>query len=112
MLRNPLMRIAAAAVGGMAAAAVLLAVIFVVNADGGFAGSTAATPMGWTIPLIAGVMVGGLAWLLLADSHAQEPSRGEPPHSVACATCGKSCLETWRLCPHCGTLIGEGRNRS
>jgi len=107
--RKPVLRLAAAAVGGLVVAAVLLAGILVLNASDGFAGSTAATPLGWTIPLIAGVLVGGLAWLLLSDRRPR--SHGERPTSVSCTSCGKPCLTTWRLCPYCGTLLGGPKDR-
>ncbi|MBI5232204.1 MAG: hypothetical protein HY876_08585 [Coriobacteriales bacterium] len=106
MARKPLLRIAAAALGGLAVATVLLAITLVVNAGGGFSGTTAATPLGWTIPLIAGVLVGGLAWLLLSDRPARG-GRENPPTSIACASCGKACLDSWRLCPFCGTLLRQ-----
>jgi hypothetical protein len=97
--------LAAAALGGLFVAAVLLALILVLNADGSFAGSTAASPLGWTVPLIAGVLVAGLSWLLLAERPKRVSEAEDLPANTECETCGKPCLSTWRLCPYCGTLI-------
>lgn len=106
MPSKPLLRLAAAAVGGLAVAGLLLAVLFILNAGRGFAGSTVATPLGWTIPLIAGVLVAGLSWLLLADRGRFDDPVPDPPATVTCVECGQPCLSTWRLCPYCGTMLG------
>ena len=66
----------------------------------------ASTGVGWALPLIAGGVVGVLAWTLLVD---RTHPRGETPKrlEVACPTCGRPVLESWRLCPYCGAFTGE-----
>jgi hypothetical protein len=52
-------------------------------------------------PLVVGVMVGLLGWLVLGTKRevgAKSPDK-------ACDNCGSSVLDDWRLCPECGTLI-------
>lgn len=52
-------------------------------------------------PLLVGVMVGAIAWLLLRS----ESETGSPAHGKVCAGCGSPILENWRLCPDCGRFI-------
>jgi predicted amidophosphoribosyltransferase len=57
------------------------------------------------VPVVAGVAAGALAWLVLDGVHGEEDA---PLHSAAaCPACGRPMLDDWRLCPHCGTLVGR-----
>jgi hypothetical protein len=59
----------------------------------------------WAVPVVAGVAAGALAWLVLDGVHADDDL---PSHSVAaCQACGRPMLDDWRLCPHCGALVGR-----
>ena len=60
----------------------------------------------WALPLVAGAAVGVLAWTFLVE---RAQPRQETPKRIelACPSCGRPILESWRLCPHCGALISE-----
>jgi hypothetical protein len=59
----------------------------------------------WAVPVVAGVAAGALAWLVLDGVHDEDD---QPSHSAAaCPACGRSMLDDWRLCPHCGTLVAR-----
>lgn len=85
--------------------AALMAVLTFSNSDQGSAGSTAAVPFGWTIPLLAAVVLGAVAWTLSVQPRQQES--GEEPHLRArpCSACGKTVMGEWRLCPYCGRML-------
>jgi len=102
--RKPIVRIAAAIAGGLFVAVALLALLVAVNAGTGFRSSTGTTPLRWTIPLVAGALVGAVAWLLLADEIAEEVSE---PRSSECHACGAAILDDWRLCPYCGGIVSK-----
>lgn len=87
-----------------AAALLLVVVVTLANGPGGFSQSTAATAFGWTVPLIAGTLVGVTAWLLLSRS----PSARHTANSRRCDACGANVQSQWRLCPHCGAILGSG----
>jgi hypothetical protein len=92
---------------GAVAALALLALLYYVNADTGFAHTTATTGLGWLVPLIAGIVSGGVAWALLVSRPADDGAR--PIDRCRCAVCGGTVLGDWRLCPHCGErLSGTG----
>ena len=60
----------------------------------------------WALPLVVGGVVGVLAWTFLVDR--THPYQETPKHlEVACPTCGRPVLESWRLCPYCGAFTGE-----
>lgn len=86
-----------------AAALLLVLVVTVTNGPGGFSESTAAAAFGWTVPLIAGTLVGITAWLLLSRS----PSARHTANSRRCDACGANVQSQWRLCPHCGAILGS-----
>lgn len=109
MPNSPLIRFAAALLGGLTAAAILTAVLFVVSADSGLENSTVSRPFGWAVPLLAGLMVGGVAWALLLDSPAPDQTAGA---AATCETCHRGIMPDWRLCPYCGTLVSKSRATS
>lgn len=111
MTRIPLIRVAAAALGGLAAATALFGLLIVADAGRGFPRVASSTP-GWVVPLAAGGLVGAIAWLLLSDRGSQREGSTQP-QSTLCSSCGSPVMSDWRLCPYCGHFIeaeqpGEG----
>lgn len=104
MTRKPIVRVAAAITGGLFATFALLALLLAVNAGAGFEGTTGTTPLGWTVPLIAGALVGAVAWLLLAED-VQDPDMDH--RAATCSACGEGILEDWRMCPYCGDMVSN-----
>jgi len=103
--RSPVVRITAALLGGLAAAAALLGVLLVASGEAGASGF-AVVGLGWLVPLVAGLIVGALSWLLLNDRAEDDPRQlGE---RTLCALCGSPVLEDWRLCPYCGSFLKDG----
>lgn len=109
MPRSPYVRFTAALFGGLAAAAALFGVLMVASAD-----TTLDTPptlgVAWLVPIVAGSLVGVLAWLLLAETQ-QPTSPEDSAESSNCSSCGSKVLDGWRLCPYCGRFI-EVENES
>ena len=106
MTRKQLMRIASAALGGLAVGLAFMAALLVLNSGGGLVGCTAATAAGWTIPLLAGLVVGGVAWILLAEDKGGGSTPNGSTLSARCAGCGRPVADEWRLCPYCGVVTG------
>jgi hypothetical protein len=59
----------------------------------------------WIVPVVAGLTVGILGWLLL--SGLMGPDTPEPivSEDLGCPSCGRSVRGSWRLCPYCGAFI-------
>lgn len=99
---NPkrLRRIVATTVGVFGTAMLLLLALLVGNADRGLSASTSA--IGWTVPILSGVLIGGVAWVLLlrGPNHFDD---SPPPDTVPCASCGRIVMRDWKLCPYCGS---------
>lgn len=102
MSRSPIIRLVVAAlIGGIAASAVI-GVLVIVNAETGFAGCTATTGIGRIVPIIAGIVIAGLAFALLSDRPIGSNEVGAHPIQATCGDCGGIIRGDWRLCPHCG----------
>ena len=102
MTRRQVMRLVSAILGGIVVALAFLAGVLVLNSRSGLSGSTAATAAGWTIPVLAGIVAGVVAWvLLIEDRSRQEEGSGLAPR---CSDCGRPMADEWRLCPYCGAL--------
>jgi hypothetical protein len=100
-VRSDVKRLIAAIVGVLA---VVVALVAVFNQGFDTTGCTAAAPLGWLIPLVSSAVIAGLAWLLL--SQVPFGSAGPEDHtSVGCASCGRTVLTDWRLCPYCGVAL-------
>jgi len=95
--------------GGLAVGVSLLGLLMIANAGQGFAGCTATTALGWTIPLIAGGLVGLASWILLTEREGEDS--GRELRSTACEVCGHRVLDEWRLCPYCGTITEQQVSR-
>jgi hypothetical protein len=100
--RRPIVKIIAAVLGGIAVAVSLLGLLVVANGSEGLSASAATTAFGWTIPLIAGGLVGLASWLLLNGDEAED--EGRDLLASTCDVCGRQIFEEWRLCPYCGTI--------
>jgi hypothetical protein len=59
---------------------------------------------GWIAPVIAGCIVGGVAYLLL-ETRSGSSAREESLH--LCDSCGAELLEDWRMCPNCGLIVDD-----
>lgn len=58
---------------------------------------------GWMGPLVAAVVVGGV---IVAMSGARRDS-GSLASMAECVECGGLVRSDWRLCPHCGSRLGQ-----
>lgn len=96
--------------GAFGAVVALFALLVVVNGATGFIGCTGTSPAGWTFPLLAGGLIGGVAWGLLLRS----PHTGDDGvrHSVPCPSCDKAVMADWRLCPYCGRSLTAVADRT
>ncbi|MDO9556237.1 MAG: zinc ribbon domain-containing protein [Coriobacteriia bacterium] len=95
--------LALTAVGAFAIVAALLGLLFLVNAESGFAGCTGTMRFGWMAPLLAASIIGGLAWILLSQEPRSEDHGASS--AVSCPSCGRDVLGKWRLCPYCGMML-------
>lgn len=107
MVRVPILRAAAAIVGGLAAAAGLFGLLAVADAGRGPLQQVIAGP-GWLIPIVAGGIVGTLAWVLLSGNDHVEPDPTTTP-TATCPSCDSQVLSDWRLCPYCGRFVDESQ---
>jgi len=106
--RATVQRIVLALAGVAAGAALMVAVLSLVNGDAGFAFCTATGRFGWLVPLVAGLVIGAVSLSLLSDpeGHSALFERDAAPQTM-CASCGSPVIEGSRLCPSCGRLIGR-----
>lgn len=90
--------------GSLATGVALFAVVAYFNRGTGFSFCTATTGLGWTVPLITGLLIAGVVVLLLGSA---EDTTEAPPElrSSTCSACGTSIIDEWRMCPHCGELL-------
>ncbi len=103
-----LKRLLAATAGVVAVAAVLFGLLLAINADCGFAGCTGTSAFGWTLPIVAGILIGGVAWFLLFSAPNYADLGRHRPHSIPCPSCRKAVMAGWRLCPYCGRVLPLG----
>ena len=102
-------RIVYAVLGGLALAALLIAALAVANGTQGIAYCTASR-FGWMVPLFAGLVIGGVALLLLDSRNTGRESIRDTSAPSVCPACDKPILEDWRMCPHCGQLLSCDMN--
>ena len=100
MSRHTLRNLLATVVGAISIGVVFFGVVVLTRAEGSsFIGGALA----WLVPVVAGVVVGGVAWAMLAPARISASARER------CAHCGALVLEGWRICPHCGHRFDEVR---
>jgi len=103
-MRVPLARIVAVVLGGLVVTGAIVGLLVAANGGAGLSHCTVTGAFGWTLPLIAGIAIGALAWVLHRGGRAS--TRSEPQRATArCDSCGSALMESWRLCPYCGELI-------
>lgn len=105
MSRIPIRQMAIALGSGFIAGCVLLGVLALLNGGTGFTSCTAMTGIGWIVPLVAGLIIGGVALLLLDMPHSSGGASTEQLQASTCASCGSPIISEWRMCPHCGDLL-------
>lgn len=109
MPRVLLTRLLPTIAGVTAGAILMLATISLINGSEGFAFCTAAGRFGWMLPLIAGLVIGGVSLSLLSTEMPPDRGiRGFPDVIFACPGCGGAVADDWRLCPSCGRMLGDG----
>ena len=104
MHRTDAKKIAIALVGAFLLAGLLLAVLAFVNVDSGVIAGTSSKTLGWIVPIVAGAVIGAVAFLLLDDGPQAEGGERELRPST-CRACGADTIAEWRICPHCGEFL-------
>jgi hypothetical protein len=104
MHRTDAKKIAIALLGAFVLAGALLAVLAFVNVDGGVIAGTSSETLGWIVPIVAGAVIGAVAFLLLDDGSRAEGGERELRPST-CRACGSDTIAEWRICPHCGEIL-------
>ncbi len=90
--------------GSLAAGVTLFGVLAYLNKETGLMSCTATSSLGWTVPLITGLLIAGVVVLLLGSPQED----GDTPadlNSSTCSSCGSPIIDEWRMCPHCGELL-------
>ena len=87
----------------LAIAALVFAASVVVRA--GWSQPVSLSGFAWIVPVVAGITVGLLGWLVLSDAHRSEGSATPNASEQGCPACGRSVMRSWRLCPYCGSFI-------
>jgi len=64
--------------------------------------ASAATPVAWYLPLLAGACIACLAWAMLTGRESDTDADVGRGVDSCCASCGGTINSGWRLCPHCG----------
>lgn len=82
----------------------MLGALSLVNGSHGFRACTATTAFGWIVPLLAGLVIGGVSAVLLHGSGPDYANR-RTLRSSQCPACGSPVIDEWRLCPNCGTFL-------
>ncbi|MBE0475970.1 MAG: hypothetical protein IBX62_02600 [Coriobacteriia bacterium] len=105
MSKAPLSRLILIVGGILAVLAATAALLLRVDWSAGFAGCTWTAAFGWTVPLIAGLVIAAVAWLLLRTRPARS-DEGIGFVAYECPACGERVIKGWRLCPYCGNMLG------
>jgi hypothetical protein len=104
-----LKRILATVAGALGGAVLLFTVLTFINAEDGFANCTGTSALGWTVPLLSAVLIGGVALVLLrrGPNHLDDDP---PPDTFPCSACGRNVMRDWKLCPYCGASKNDAAN--
>ncbi|PKQ20693.1 MAG: hypothetical protein CVT66_03780 [Actinobacteria bacterium HGW-Actinobacteria-6] len=97
-------RVVVVAAGIIAVVSLVAGLILLVNAEDGFSGCTGAAEFGWLAPLLAASIIGGLAWVLLAQDPPAADDAGNT-QIAECPECKRAVLGQWRMCPYCGEML-------
>jgi hypothetical protein len=103
--RKRLTRLLMAVAVAVATVVLLFFALVTLNGGLGFAGSTGTSPVGWSIPLLSGVLIGGMAWMLLVRAPNYTDEETPQQRSIPCPSCHKPVMADWRLCPYCGLAL-------
>ena len=106
MRRGAMTRFAAAVVAVGVMGAVVVAVLFVTNGSRGFSECSGVAGTGWVVPILAGLVIGAILWLLSAQAPKYDDGRAIAA-SAECPECGSSVRTSWRLCPECGVRLED-----
>jgi hypothetical protein len=85
----------------------LLLALELVNGRHGFAATTAAQPLGWLMPIVAGLTIALVSVVLLGRTPPGARDHREP-RIESCSHCGRRILDDSRLCPYCGDVLDAG----
>jgi len=104
LVRASVTKVVTAVVGGFVAMLAVYAVLLLMRSGQALERSEI-FGLGLLVPVVAGAMVGALAWALLSDGD----EGSDPTHqaSATCAACGAPVMPDWRLCPNCGRFVDE-----
>ena len=105
MSTNGKVRAVAVILSGIALVAALFGALFMINGSFGFARCSGVMGCGWMVPLLAGIVIVALLWVL----SVQVPKYKEADADLGalCGSCGAQVMDGWRLCPSCGSRLGE-----
>jgi hypothetical protein len=96
--------IALTTVGALALAGALFGVLWMVNEGHSFAQCSGLMGWGWSVPLLASVVIGGVVWFLSTQS-PRPRGVSQAVEAGECPECAAAVLPAWRLCPACGTRL-------
>ncbi len=109
MDKKAVKRFALIVAGGFVFTGVALAAVAFFG--GAFSADSSTASFGWLVPIIAGAVIGVVAFLLLdSDRSVSEPE--VELRATACETCGAEVMDEWRMCPHCGAMLDDGQRAS
>ncbi len=103
MARTPARQMIVVIGSGLLAGAVLVGLLFLLG-SGDATSSNAIQRIGWVVPLAAGLVIGGIALVLLGTTDDAK-DEADDLEAATCASCGSPIIAEWRLCPHCGSLL-------
>lgn len=109
MKRNAKGRTVLAVLIGVALIGLLAGSLTLANGALGFSSCSGAVGYGWITPVLAGVIIGIVLWLLSGvtpKSKYNDDPIGEE-REVFCASCGDAVMSDWRLCPSCGNRLDD-----
>lgn len=97
-------------IGVLVAALGLVGTVVLMSADTDGQTRDALGAFSWLTPLVAASVLGGAALALLGH---RRPTRGENDTGpvVPCSSCQRDLLGDWRMCPYCGSVVGDRTSR-
>jgi hypothetical protein len=107
MRRRPSGRLVVATVSGLVLVGLLTGTLLLVNGSLGFSECSGAVGCGLIIPILAGLVIGGVLWLLSAQTPKSDSHRVSGG-GTRCTCCGDAVMAGWRLCPSCGGRLSGG----